>query len=80
MNVKDGRGFNAMVRILGAAPHRFKTSLSCVCVDKTGYKIHTKVDVRQNKEHWALPYSSYYFNCLLMGTFRPVQVCMVINR
>ena len=63
-----------MVRILGAAPHRFKTELSCVCVDKSGYKIHTKVNVRQNKEHWALPYSSYFFNCLLIGTFRPVQV------
>ena len=63
-----------MVRILGAAPHHLKTGLSCVCIDKGGYKIHTKVDVRQNKEHWALPYSSYFFNCLLVGTFRPVQV------
>ena len=62
---------NSMVRILGAAPHRLKTVLSCVCVDKLGYKIQTKVDVRQNKEHWALPYSSYFFNCLLIGNFRP---------
>ena len=71
---QDGRGSNAMVRILGAAPHRFKTMLSCVCVDKSGYKIHARVDVRQNKEHWALPYSSYFFNCLMRGTFHPVQV------
>ena len=71
---KDGGGMTAMVRILGAAPHRLKTSLHCVCVDKSGYKIQTGVDVRQNKEHWALPYSSYFFNCLLRGTFRPVQV------
>ena len=71
---------NAMVRILGAAPHRLKTSLSCVCLDKAGYKIHTKVDVRQNKEHWALPYSSYFFNCLLIGNFRPVQVFISISK
>ena len=71
---QDGRGMTKMMRIMGVAPHRFKTILSCVCVDKAGYKIHTGVDVRQNKEHWALPYSSHFFNCLLRGTFRPVQV------
>ena len=70
---------NSMVRILGAAPHRLKTVLSCVCVDKSGYKIQTKVDVRQNKEHWALPYSSYFFNCLLIGNFRPIQVLNTFN-
>ena len=61
---------NSMARILGAAPHRLKTVLSCVCVD---------VDVRQNKEHWALPYSSYFLNCLLILNFRPVQVLKTIN-
>ena len=70
---------NSMVIIIGAAPHRLETVLSSVCVDKSGYKIQTKVDVRQNKVHLALSYSSYFFNCLLIGNFRPVQVLKTFN-
>ena len=70
---QDGRGTSAIVRVLGAAPHRLRTTLSCVCVDPRGYRITVSVDVRQNKEHWSLPYSSYYFNCMLRGNFKPSQ-------
>ena len=59
---------------MGIARHKIKTKLNCVCVDRKGYRIEVGVDVRQNKEHWNLPYSSYYFNCILRGNFQPVKV------
>ena len=89
---QDGRGFHSIVRVLGAAKHRLKTSLNCAVVDKAGYRnivevvslikyfqviYLIKVDIRQNKEHWNLPYSSYYFNCMLRGTFSPVKVALL---
>ena len=74
---QDGRGFHSVVRILGAARHRLKTTLNCACEDKRGYRTVVEVDVRQNKEHWNLPYSSYYFNCIMRGNFRPVKVALM---
>ena len=62
------------MRVLGAARHRLKTTLNCACVDRGGYTTTTAVDVRQNKEHWNLPFSSYYFNCIMRSNFRPVKV------
>ena len=72
--MEDGRGFHSIVRVLGAARHRLKTTLNCACVDRGGYTTTTAVDVRQNKEHWNLPFSSYYFNCIMRSNFRPVKV------
>ena len=72
--MEDGRGFHSIVRVLGAARHRLKTTLNCACVDRGGYTTLTAVDVRQNKEHWNLPFSSYYFNCIMRSNFRPVKV------
>ena len=59
---------------MGIARHKIRTKLNCVCVDRKGYRTEVGVDVRQNKEHWNLPYSSYYFNCILRGNFQPVKV------
>ena len=64
------------MRVLGAAPHRLRTRLTCLAVDRHGYTVTVEVDVRQNKEHWSLPFSSYYFNCLLRGNFKPSQVAV----
>ena len=63
-----------MVRVLGLAPHKMKASLVCIGEDKHGARLELRVDLKQNKEHWNLPYSSYFFNCALKGTFLPVQV------
>ena len=71
---KDDRGFHSLVRILGAAKQRMKTTLSCICIDKNGYRATVDVTLRQNKEHWNLPFSSYYFNCLMRGNFKPDKV------
>ena len=60
---KDGRGTSSLVRVLAAAPHRLRTSLSCLAVNTHGYSVTVEVELRQNKEHWSLPYSSYYLNC-----------------
>ena len=62
------------MRVLGLAPHKMKTSLVCIGEDKHGARLELRVDLKQNKEHWNLPYSSYFFNCALKGTFLPVQV------
>ena len=51
------------MRVLAAAPHRLRTSLSCLAVNTHGYSVTVEVELRQNKEHWSLPYSSYYLNC-----------------
>ena len=51
-----------------------KTSLVCIGEDKHGARLELRMDLKQNKEHWNLPYSSYFFNCALKGTFLPVQV------
>ena len=59
---------------MGIARHKIRTKLNCVCVDRKGYRTEVGGDVRQNKEHWNLPYSSYYFNCILRGNFQPVKV------
>ena len=59
---------------MGIARHKIRAKLNCVCVDRKGYRTEVGVDVRQNKEHWNLPYSSYYFNCILRGNFQPVKV------
>ena len=73
---KDGRGTSSLVRVLAAAPHRLRTSLSCLAVNTHGYSVTVEVELRQNKEHWSLPYSSYYLNCRLRGNFRPSQVAL----
>ena len=62
------------MRVLGLAPHKMKAPLICIGEDKHGARLELRVDLKQNKEHWNLPYSSYFFNCALKGNFQPVQV------
>ena len=63
-----------MIRVLGIAPFRLKSSLSCLGEDQHGARVEMRVDLRQNKEHWSLPFASHFFNCRLRGNFRPVKV------
>ena len=56
------------------APHKVKAPMVCIGEDKHGARVELRLDLKQNKEHWNLPYSSYFFNCALRGTFLPVQV------
>ena len=62
------------MRVLGLAAHKIKTPMVCIGEDKHGARVELRLDLKQNKEHWNLPYSSYFFNCALRGTFLPVQV------
>ena len=51
-----------------------KASLVCIGEDKHGARLELRMDLKQNKEHWNLPFSSYYFNCIMKSNFRPVKV------
>ena len=72
-NPQDDRE-SRQVRVLGLAPHKIKAPMVCIGEDKHGARVELRLDLKQNKEHWNLPYSSYFFNCALRGTFLPVQV------
>ncbi|XP_023349720.1 uncharacterized protein LOC111718378 [Eurytemora carolleeae] len=76
---QDNRVGYPIVRIIGITQFKFKDKLDCIMEDEHGYRLSTEVDLRQNKEHWNLPWSSFFFNCRIEGNFIPKQVRLVLQ-